>query len=92
MGILTNVALTITSYHHYHPASRATGWSAKINTNTVFSIGVNAVSLPTGAPLLGIGVDPFDGDIVELMIYNSKINAEERSTINEYLRRKYGLW
>jgi hypothetical protein len=66
--------------------------ASRINGTTVFTRGFNDVGFYSSTPELGQGINPFDGDIVECLIYNQVLTAGQRSTTADYLRRKYNLW
>lgn len=37
------------------------------------------------------GIDEFDGDIAEILVYNGKLTTEEHNQVGGYLEAKYGL-
>jgi hypothetical protein len=88
---ITNVSGIITNFHLYNPRSKPNDWSARINGSLVFSNSNNTVAFPA-APALGYGQNYFEGDMLELLIFDQDLMDNERTTVNEYLRRKYNLW
>ena len=89
---ISNVWQLTASPHLYNPYSIPGTWSAQINGNTVRTRVGNTVAFYNGSPLLGVGLNSFDGDIVECLIYNQVLTTSQRATATEYLRRKYNLW
>src|SRR5678810_63221 len=45
-----------------------------------------------GVTYLGNGQNYFEGDMLELLIFDQDLTDNQRTTVNEYLRKKYNLW
>jgi len=57
----------------------------------LYSNTTNQVSFAT-TPYLGTnGSYPFDGEVAEIMIYNTVLSAAQRASVGEYLQGKYNL-
>jgi hypothetical protein len=39
----------------------------------------------------GVGIQPFKGDLAELLLYNTSLAATDRQDINEYFFAKYSI-
>jgi hypothetical protein len=90
--VISNVWQLTTSPHLFNPYSKPAEWSARINGTTVLTESGHTVAFYSATPQIGQGLNSFDGDIVECLIYNQVLTTGQRSTATEYLRRKYNLW
>ena len=90
--VINNVWQLTANPHLYNPSSKPGEWTARIDGSTVSSTVANTVAFYTDTPTLGLGLNAFDGDIVECLIYNQTLTAGQRLTATEYLRRKSNLW
>ena len=58
----------------------------------LYAVGNNTVASPFAVPpALGYGQNYFEGDMLELLIFDQDLTDNERTTVNEYLRKKYNL-
>jgi hypothetical protein len=89
---ITNVWEAIPFYHLYNVSSAAGGWNAWLNGSSIFSTTNNTVNFGIVTPTIGRGANPFDGDMLELFLFNRALDSTERDVVNNYLRQKYNLW
>ncbi len=85
----------ITAYHLYNATSRLNEWIARINGLTLFQSSTNTVSFRSD-PMLGRTPQFannyfFDGDIAEMIVYDSVLSNALREAVNLYLVKKYAL-
>ncbi len=83
---------TITNFHLFNISSRQSEWVARFNSHGIYTNIANTVTVPDYYPLLGNGQNPFDGEIIEVMLFNKVSTDLVRAVISEYFRRKYNLW
>lgn len=72
----------------------ASGLQFKNNGVTGATIGAAAIPTAT-APFkvgsYGVNLNPLNGDIAEILVYNKALSATERASIENYLKTKYGF-
>lgn len=67
----------------------AGGYGAKYAPNAAATPNTDSLAIYLGQGTPGSGVDAFDGDCGELIVYNRTLNASERRQIIEYLSAKW---
>ena len=72
--------LFVNSVSNFQPALRISVYS---NTSDALAIGIATNGVSTA--------DPFNGDIAEIVIYNTALSDAERITVENYLKNKYAL-
>lgn len=88
-----NPSVALTGFHLLNIWSAANDWAMQINGTSHFSTGTNTVGF-TNAPMIGrsLNVTYFDtGDIAEIICFNAKLSAGERTSMNDYIEAKYGI-
>jgi hypothetical protein len=81
----------VAQYSLYNVSAQAGQWTARIDGVTLLNSTTNTVSFNT-TPLLGSdGSYPFDGEIAEVIVYNSVLTAAQRATVGQYLQGKYAM-
>ena len=81
---------SVGEFHIYDRSSQAGSWAVWMNGRADAS-GSQNVFGSTNSPMLGAPVDSFDGDIAELLVFNSVLTSEQRNAIGSYLSQKYAL-
>ncbi len=85
----------ITNYHVYNVSSAANDWDARLDGLPIYTSTVNQAGFSGGA-FIGSGFagvnNGFNGDIVEILIYNQTLTDAQRTAVNTYLAEKYALY
>lgn len=87
-----NPATTLAQFNVYNVSSASGAWTNRLNGAEIFTTGTNTVSFPSG-PRLGISAASahwFDGDVGELVLYDSVLSAGNRSSVLAYLQARWG--
>lgn len=79
--------------HLYSVVSQSGEWTARINGAQIHTTATNAVTFQNACYIgrRGGGGDPYDGDIAEVIIYDSALGTTDRQAVEAYLTAKYGL-
>lgn len=76
-------------------ARAGTTLSERINAQTHASGTTPAINLDNADSAFiggqGVGIQPFKGDLAELLLYNTSLSATDRQDINEYFFAKYSI-
>jgi hypothetical protein len=83
----------LTTYHLYNVSSQNGYWANRFN-GLLWCETTNNQFVAASAPTLGVGNfnnNPFDGDIAEVIVYNTVLTQAQRSTVSAYLGSKYNL-
>lgn len=93
-GAVANVGITNTSFNLLY--TKWNGTSTDISVNGGATSTVNPGTTRTSLSGLRIGANTdlsnaFAGDIAEIIIYNRTLTASEISTVNNYLKNKWGV-
>jgi len=81
----------VTQFSLFNVSAQSGQWTGRIDGVTLLNSTTNTVSF-NSSPLLGSnGSNPFDGQIAEVIVYNSVLNAAQRTTVGQYLQGKYNL-
>jgi len=87
---------SLAAWRAYSIVTSSSEWTARLDNSTLYTTGSNTVGWRT-APLLGkttnnLGYSGFfDGDIAELLIYDSALGSTDRASLQTYFAAKYGL-
>ena len=89
----------LNTWRVYNVSSATNDWKARLDTVVVKTDTTNAVAWPVnpriGGSLSGDNSAGFtahlDGDVAEVLIYESVRTALQRAQVHEYLRRRYAL-
>jgi hypothetical protein len=81
----------------YGVTSATNDWVIYLNNSSIYSTGTNTVAW-SDAPFVGGSANPgnstpsfyLDGDIAEIVIYNSVISSGDRTSLHSYFTTKYG--
>jgi Concanavalin A-like lectin/glucanases superfamily/Fibronectin type III domain len=84
-------ASSVTNYSIYDVSAQSGQFAAQFNGVTLFSSATNTVSFATNPELGSNGVNAFDGEIAEVIIYNNVLTAQQRAIVEWYLQSKYNL-
>jgi hypothetical protein len=82
------------AFHIFHPVTADTGAMNRVDAVNSVSISGNGRSSNTSALMLGSRTDGtyrLNGDIAEVIIYNSVLSSSVRDSVLIYLRDKYNL-
>lgn len=82
------------AFHLFNATATSAKGRLRIDGNSVTASGVNTQSSSTESLVLGQRKGnslPFNGDIAEVLIYNSELTDEENTFISEYLSQKYSI-
>lgn len=90
-----NPTPSLTSWHYVSIVSASADWRFYLAGTSIFATGTNTVAF-NSAPLVGRasgagGPYGFDGDIAEIIVYNSALSDTDRGNVQTYLASKYGL-
>lgn len=91
--------MSLAAWRVYNVTTSSTGWAARLDGTILRSLGSNTVAWPTTARIGGVlQTDTtsnsyiwFDGDIAEVILFNTSLNGSDRSTVQSYLCTRYGL-
>jgi hypothetical protein len=88
-----NPALSFTSWRIFEVVTSATEFSVLIDNTVFFTTATNTVSWPNTAneKLLGSSIYGVDGDVAEVLCYNSALTSDQRTSVYNYLKSKWGL-
>lgn len=84
------------AFRLYNVISVSGEWTSKLDTTQLFTTATNTVAFATTALLgksdgSGSGDGYLRGDVAELIIFDNKISAGNRTAIEAYLKAKYAL-
>ena len=80
---------TLASYALYNVSSQAGQWTARLDGVTLLSSTSNSVAFNT-VPYIGSnGSVGFDGEVAEVIVYNSVLREAQRASVYNYLGNKY---
>jgi len=82
----------LTKFNLYNVTASSGAWSVRFNGMMMYSTATNTVSFPAGPVLGGADGNYFDGDIAEVIVYNTVLTQAQRDAINAYLGNKYNLY
>jgi len=82
----------VSQFNLYNISAQAGEWVARSNGVPLMINTANTVSFNSG-PMLGAnGTYAFDGQVAEIIIYNSFLTPEQRTTVTLYLQSKYNIF
>jgi hypothetical protein len=87
-----NPTPSLTSWTLYEVASGASEWTARVNNSILYTTATNTVGFAT-APALGWDARLsvfYEGDLAELIMYDSIVSGGNRTSIVGYINSKYG--
>ena len=84
-------AAGVTSYHIYNVSAAGDQWVNRYNGGIIAQISSNTVAFRNNPTLGYTPVHSFNGDLVEVVVYDRMLSAEERATVNGYLGSKYAF-
>lgn len=88
-----NPAPALTSPRLYNVVSRSGEWTSFLDGTQIFTTATNTVGFPT-TTYIGSNPTPdrfLDGDIAEVILYNKKLSAAEKTNVKAYIAARYGL-
>lgn len=82
----------LSDWHIYNVSTAPNEWIARLDGTTLYSAGSNTVGF-TAYPALGMSSSGIflNGEVAEVLVYDSVLTPEMRSLIMVYLRDKYAL-
>lgn len=90
-----NPTPSLSSFHLLNVWSAANDWALYLNGTVHHATASNTVGFPVAAITLGrsVAAGPVDygGDMAEVILYEAKLSAGDRTTIKAYIANKYGL-
>lgn len=85
-----NPTPSLAQFNVYSVISAAGAWTSWLNNAQLYTTSSNTVGFPT-SPLLGGGATVnFNGDIGEVLIYNSALSTADRASVFSYLKARWG--
>jgi len=92
-----NPTVVLSTWHIYAISVAANQWTSWINGTQHFTTAINTVGWDPD-PVIGTGNDVYPpistfgaADFAELMIYDSVLSVDDRSSVHTYLGDKYGI-
>jgi hypothetical protein len=90
-----NPTPSLTSWRLYSAHSATNDWRAYLDATSLFTTATNTVNFGSGVTK-GLGASigtssTFDGQIAEVLVFNSALTTSDRQKIEGYLAWKYGL-
>jgi hypothetical protein len=90
-----NPSPNLTNFHLYNVSATSNSWTARLNKTQLFTTATNTFSQQEKTIGRSIGSNLvfyyFNGDISELVVYNSVLSANDRTSIENYLYQKWGI-
>lgn len=90
-----NPTSNLTNFHLYNVSSTSNSWTARLNKTQLFTTATNTFSQEEKTIGRSIGSNNvfyyFNGDIAELIVYNSVLSADSRTSLENYLYQKWGI-
>lgn len=90
-----NPTPNLTNFHLYNVSSTSNSWTARLNKTQLFTTATNTFSQEEKTIGRSIGSNSvfyyFNGDIAELIVYNSVLSADSRTSLENYLYQKWGI-
>ena len=94
-----NPSAALTSWNVYNVSSASGAWTSRINGTQHYTTASNTVSFPgsgaEGNARIGRGGPSyayyFDGDLAEVILYDSVLSSGNRASVLSYLQSKWGL-
>ena len=90
-----NPSPNLTNFHLYNVSATSNSWTARLNKTQLFTTATNTFSQEERTIGRSVGSNAvfyyFNGDISELIVYNSVLSANDRTSIENYLYQKWGL-
>lgn len=80
--------------HVFSARASSSGGAVRVDGNDGGTSSANILSSNSGALQLGARSDGnyyFNGDIAEVILYNSVLSSSDRSTVEQYLANRYGI-
>jgi hypothetical protein len=87
-------AYTDGNAHIFSARASATGGAVRVDGTDGGTSSANILSSNSGALQLGVRSDGtyyFNGDIAEVILYNTNLSTSDRSSIEHYLANRYGI-
>ena len=83
---------TLNTWHLYNVSSAPGSWTARFDGSTLFHSDENTVTF-TQYPYLGMSPSGIflNGEVAEVLMYNTVLSPEMRDLVQGYLQDKYGL-
>jgi hypothetical protein len=88
-----NPTLALTSFRLYCVRAAAGSWTSWVDGTQHYTTASNTVLFPA-TPKLGQGGSAayhFDGDVAELLLYDSALSSTDRDSVEAYIAAKYAL-
>lgn len=83
--------LGIAQYGLYDVSSQSGLWTARMDSVTLLTSTTNSVAFNSSPHLGHNGSSGFNGEVAEVIVYNSVVTAAQRATVAQYLAQKYNL-
>jgi len=89
-----NPTPNLTNFHLYNVSATSNSWTARLNKTQIFTTAVNVFS--SSQKTIGRSTDSstlyyFNGDISEIIAYDSVLSNNNRASIENYLYQKWGI-
>lgn len=90
-----NPSPNLTNFHLYNVSSTSNSWTARLNKTQLFTTATNTFSQEEKTIGRSVGSNAvfyyFNGDIAEIIVYNSVLSVDNRTSLENYLYQKWGI-